>query len=251
MFKNFPKIRSPLPKEIAEIYVDHYKSNRNGETAVSSLAQRLESWLHKQVASDVARLHEHDLVTLELGAGTLNHLQYEPNTNLYDIAEPFTDLYKTSNAIKRIRNVYNDISEIPITNRYNRIISVATLEHICNLPEVVARSGLLLAEDGVFRASIPSEGTWLWTLGWKMTTGLEFRIKYGLDYNILMKYEHVNSANEIEEVLRYFFSEVNCKVFGIGKSISLYRYYECRIPLTNRCCTFAAFNNSNYSAPKL
>ena len=75
----------------------------------------------------------------------------------------------------------------------------------------------------------------LWTLGWKLTTGLEFRLRYGLDYGLLMRHEHVNSADEVEEVLRHFFSSLDHSVFGVSKGFSLYRYYECRNPLVDRC----------------
>jgi hypothetical protein len=235
MFEKFPKARPPLPKEIQDIYSAHYKSNREGQTTASSLAQRMESWLHKQVAKDVAGSPKSERATLELGAGTLNQLRYEPVVQPYDIVEPFTDLYRGSPLLARVRHVYSDISDVPTSYRYDRITSVATLEHVCNLPELVARSGLLLAENGSFRASVPSEGTLLWTLGWKLTTGLEFKLKYGLDYGLLMKHEHVNTAREIEEVLKYFFEEVVCRVFGLSKSISLYRYYECREPRAERC----------------
>lgn len=165
MFERFPKTRPPLPKEIEDIYSDHYKANREGQTTASSLAQRMESWLHRQVAKDVHDPTKSKRATLELGAGTLNQLQYEPVGQPYDIVEPFTDLYKGSPLRARVRNVYSDISDVPTSCRYDRITSVATLEHVCNLPEVVARSGLLLAENGTFRASIPSEGTLLWTPG--------------------------------------------------------------------------------------
>lgn len=241
MFDNFPKTRPPLPKEIQQLYSAHYKSNREGQTTASSLAQRMESWLHKQVASDVANLQNPTKGTLELGAGTLNQLRYEPEVHPYDIVEPFTDLYKCSPLLGKVRNIYSDISEIPGNCCYDRITSVATLEHVCNLPEVIAQSGLLLAENGVFRASVPSEGTLLWTLGWKLTTGLEFKLKHGLDYGLLMQHEHVNTAEEIEEVLEYFFKGIKCKVFGLSKSISLYRYYECHNPRIDRCREFLTF----------
>ena len=120
-------------------------------------------------------------------------------------------------------------------NRYDRITSVAVFEHICNLPEVVARAGLLLNTGGTLRVSIPSEGTWLWTLGWRMTTGLEFRLRYGLDYGVLMKHEHVNTAAEIEEVLRHFFSNLRVEVFGLSRGVSFYRFYECAGPDRQRC----------------
>jgi hypothetical protein len=238
MFERFPKTRPPLPKEIADIYAVHYKSNREGETPASSLAQRMESWLHKQIAKDVAARTKSTTATLELGAGTLNQLKYEPGTQPYDIVEPFTSLYQNSPLLARVRNIYADISDVPASHRYDRITSIATLEHVCNLPELVAKSGMLLAENGTFRASIPNEGTFLWTLGWKLTTGLEFKVKHGLDYGLLMKHEHVNTAREIEEVLEYFFDRVACKVFGLAKSIGLYRFYECRDPRVERCSSF-------------
>ncbi len=243
MFQNYPKNRPPLPKEIQDIYSKQYKSNREGETAASSIAQRVESWLHKQVAKDVTSEKDSKKVTLELGAGTLNQLKYEPEILEYDIVEPFTELYKNSSFLDRIRNIYSDISDVPATASYDRITSVATLEHICNLPEVIARCGVLLKENGVLRASVPSEGTWLWTLGWKLTTGLEFKMKYGLDYGLLIKHEHVNTAREIEEVLEYFFREVKCKVFGLSRSHSLYRYYECHEPQVDRCHEFLRMLN--------
>lgn len=56
MFKNFPKVRIPLPLEYQEIYEQMYKSNRNGETAATSLAQKMEKWLHYKVATILAGL---------------------------------------------------------------------------------------------------------------------------------------------------------------------------------------------------
>jgi hypothetical protein len=238
MFDSFPKTRPQLPKEIQEIYAAQYKSNRLGETAASSLSQMMESWLHKQVAKDVFD-GQTGKVTLEIGAGTLNQLRYEPEVGPYDIVEPFRELYEGASDLKRIRYIYADIAEIPGNHRYDRITSVATFEHICNLPEVIAHCGLLLAGNGKLRVSVPSEGTLLWTLGWKLTTGLEFRIKYGLDYGALMKHEHVNTAAEIEELLRYFFKEVECNVFGLTASFSLYQFYSCGGPMIERCHQFA------------
>lgn len=234
MFDNFPKERPFLPSEIKNIvYEKYYKLNRDGETVASSLSQKMEEWLHKQVARDVLTINNKK--TLELGAGTLNQLKYESGTTYYDIVEPFSSLYNDSPFLDRINNIYADISNVPTDNVYDRITSVAVLEHITNLPEVIAKSALLLSNDGVFRASIPSEGTFLWTLGWKLTTGLEFKLKYGLDYGLLVKHEHINTAEEIEKIISYFFKNVEYKVFGLTKSISFYQYYECRDPIIERC----------------
>jgi hypothetical protein len=227
MFKNYPKSRPLLSPNFERIYNEHYKSNRDGETTGASLAQRMESWLHKKVAKDVKK--DTHKSTLEIGAGTLNQLKYE-KTEPYDIIEPFTELYINSSYKKHTRTIYNDIDEIPLSIKYDRITSIAAFEHILDLPKVVAKSALHLKENGVLRVAIPNEGTILWKLGWKLTTGLEFKLKYGLDYGTLMKHEHVNTADEIEEVLYHFFKKNRCSCFGLGKKLSFYRFYECSKP---------------------
>lgn len=239
MFIQFPKTRPALPKRIEEVYSVHYKANREGRTTASSLAQKMEAWMHLEVAKDIANLPDTKKATLEIGAGTLNQLKYEADIGPYDIVEPFKNLYCDSPLLNRIRNIFIDISEIPNLTRYDRITSVATFEHVLNLPEVVARCGLLLNKNGMLRTAIPSEGTFLWTLGWKLTTGLEFKIKYGIDYGLMMRHEHVNNAKEIEGILKYFFMDIDCRVFGLSRTISLYRFYTCSRPRIEQCLKYA------------
>jgi hypothetical protein len=232
-FSAFPKTRPPLPPEYAAIYLQHYRNSREGNSQILGLAKWAERWMHRKVAGDVKRGAPQS--TLELGAGTLNQLPYEPLSTPYDIVEPFQELYRSSPHLHRIRHIYADISEVPSQTKYERITSVATLEHVCNLPALVARSALLLGDSGQFRAGIPSEGTILWRLGWRTTTALDFKARYNLDYEVLMKYEHVNTASEIETVLRFFFAEVRDSVFGLSKSLSFYQFYACTAPRIDRC----------------
>jgi hypothetical protein len=244
-FSAFPKTRAPLPPEYAAIYLQHYRNSREGSSQILGLAKWAERWMHRQVAADVKRGAPRS--TLELGAGTLNQLPYEPLSAPYDIVEPFQELYWSSPHLHRIRNIYPDISEVPAKAKYERITSVAVLEHVCDLPEVVARSALLLAAGGKFRAGIPSEGTFLWRLGWQSTTALDFRARYKLDYEVLMKYEHVNTAREIEEVLRYFFARVQTRVFGMAKSLSFYQFYSSSEPHLNRSLNYLKEKGSSHS----
>ncbi len=199
----------------------------------------MESWLHRQVARDVTE-GRGTKRTLELGAGTLNQLAFEPDVGPYDIVEPFADLFHDSPRIKRIRHAYADVRYIPPETRYDRVTSVATLEHICDLPRVVARAALLLMPAGEFRAAIPSEGSVLWKLGWRLTTGLEFWLRHRLDYGQLMRHEHVNNAREIEEVLEYCFEKVERRVFGVSASLSLYQFFACSGAILSRCAALAA-----------
>lgn len=237
MLSNFPKVRKPLPKAYQDIYESHYMKNREGETTATSVSRKMEKWLHHMVAADVKE--RQDAATLEIGAGTLNQLRFE-KTAPYDIIEPFKSLYEDSPLLGRVRNVFDDIGDVDLSNKYDRITSIATFEHICDLPEVVAKSCLLLREDGSLRVAIPNEGTMLWTLGWKLTTGLEYKMKYGLDYKVLMEYEHVNNADEIEAVLKFFYNEVEHKVFGLNRKYAFYRFYKCKEPDTKKAQEFLA-----------
>jgi len=237
MFDRYPKTRPELPEEFAAIYHAQYKENRKGGSRASALSQKMEGWLHRKVAADVVG-GGGGKSTLEIGAGTLNQLPYEPQSAAYDIVEPFEALYEDATLAGRVRTFYGDVRDVPREHRYDRITAVAAFEHICNLPEVVARSSLLLKENGVLRVAGPSEGTLLWTLGWKTTTGLEFRIRYGLDYGVLMRHEHVNTAREIEEVLRYFFGRIATQVFGLTRRFSLYQFHECTEPDKERSMSY-------------
>lgn len=228
MFDNYPKKRKELPLEYQKIYNQHYKSNRDGDTAASGLAQKMEQWLHKKVAEDVGS-GKHSKKTLEIGAGTLNQLKYEDPLD-FDIIEPFEELFRNSQELPKVKQIFKDIDDVPKTLSYDRIISIATFEHITDLPKVIAKSCLLLKPDGTLRTSIPNEGTFLWKMGWKFTTGIEFKLKYNLDYGTLMNYEHVNTAKEIEDVLKYFYSENKCKTLGLGKGFAFYRFYESSKP---------------------
>lgn len=228
LLARFPKTRPALPPRLEAIYTRQYLENRGGETPAASLSQRLERWLHRQVAADVAGGAA--IPTLELGAGTLNQLAYEPEPVAYDIVEPFTALYAQAPQRAQVRGVFADIREIPADRSYDRVTSVASLEHICDLPGVLARAALLLTPGGQLRAAIPSEGGLLWRVGWTLTTGLEFRLRHGLDYGLMMAHEHVNDAAEIETLIGALFADVRIRSFGLGRQLSLYRFIAARGP---------------------
>lgn len=228
LLTRFPKTRPPLPQAFQDIYTQLYVENRAGETATTSMSQRLERWLHRQVAADVRG--RAPVPTLEIGAGTLNQLPFEPANPAYDVVEPFSLLYERSPLRGQVRTVFADIADAPRTSRYDRITSIASLEHICDLPAVLARAARLLTPEGVLRSAIPSEGGFLWKLGWSLTTGVEFRLRHKLDYGLMMAHEHVNDAREIEALIGALFQEVRVRSFGIGRQLSLYRFVAARRP---------------------
>jgi len=234
-FSGFPKIRPTLPPEYQKIYLRHIQENRHGQSPGSRMSTALEGWMHRRIAKNALGGES----TLEIGAGTLNHLRYEPNHTAYDIVEPAHYQFENSPSLSRVRNVYHDMAEVPPDTRYDRIISIATFEHICNLPEVVAHTGLLLKPGGQLRAAIPAEGGPLWKLGWMLTTGREFKRRYGLEYELIMRSEHVNTWNEVADVLNYFFQRVEFSFLGLSRALSFYQVYICRDPDRAKCLEYA------------
>lgn len=229
----YPKTRPALSREAAAIHGSILKGNRERTSMLSKVSDLLESWMHYQIAKyGVSRGRR----ILELGAGTLNHLRYESNASLYDIVEPFSELYVGRSDLARVTAIYADISSISAQGCYDRIISVATLEHLTDLPAAVARAALLMKPDGLFQACIPSEGGFLWGASWRLTFGLAYKLRTGRDWSEHMRYEHVNDAQEIYSLIDHFFSDMTIRRFPLPlHQLSLYAAIEARTPRLDRC----------------
>ena len=233
ILSRFPKIRLLFSPEMAVIHLETLKANLERKTLLSRMSALLEGWMHREVARG-----DRDIKgpILEIGAGTLNHVKFEPPEIDYDAIEPLELLYEDKVELSRIRNLRRDIGDINIISAYDRVISIATLEHLTDLPQVVARCGLLLNEGGIFQAGIPSEGGFLWGISWRLSTSIAFKLKTGLDFSKHMEYEHVNDAFEIRQVLKHFFQDVSVRRFPSPFfHLSLYEYVECRNPRAEIC----------------
>jgi SAM-dependent methyltransferase len=238
VFPAFPKSRPVLPAAYQQILQRHYLENREGLSRGSFLTRRVESWMHYQIAADSRGLQA-SAATLEIGAGTLNHLAYERTDAPYDVIEPNEALLNAvAGRRARVRAFYRDIAEIPAARTYRRIISIAVFEHLTDLPAVTARAGQLLTDDGSLRVAIPNEGHWAWKAGYRIANGIEFKLRYGLDYDLVMRHEHLNTASEIEAVLAHFFEKVSWRVLGVSRRFSFYRAYICSGPRRGRCTEF-------------
>jgi len=64
--------------------------------------------------------------------------------------------------------------------------------------------------------------------------GAAFRLKYGLNYDVLMDYEHLNTYSEIVDVVSHFFRHVKVKrTLNLPFHLSLYAYIEATDPKLN------------------
>jgi hypothetical protein len=199
--------------------------------------------MHRVVAAEATSCS-----VLEIGAGTLNHLAFEPHVDRYDVVEPSEALYAGSSELGRVRRLYRHIEDVPEHNRYDRIVSIAVLEHLERLPATIARAALLLAEGGRAQFAIPSEGGLLWGIGWRATTGLAYWFRNKLSYAVAMRHEHINDANEIIQVTRWFFDSVKVRRFPLPfHHASLYTYIEAKGPRLARCRDYLLRNASSSS----
>lgn len=241
LLSTYPRTRPQLPPRQQASYAEHYRSNRAGEQGLSRIVLKLESWMHRRVSDGVTGGH-----LLEIGAGNLNHVPYLPEACTYDAVEPFQELLEDGPHRLRARHVYTDVREIPHIVNYDCIFSVAVLEHLTDLPFILARAGLLLREGGTFRAGFPSEGGLLWGLAWRLTTGIEYRLRRGLKYKSIMRHEHLNTANEILALLQHFFQQVEVSRFPLpGKHLSFYTAAIARGPRLDRCRDFSVLKTES------
>jgi SAM-dependent methyltransferase len=237
LLARYPKNRPTLSPAAAAVHDAILKGNRERVSALSKVSDLLESWMHWQIAKGHRAASGQRI--LEIGAGTLNHLDYESAYAIYDVIEPFAALYENRKELDRVRNIYPDITSIAAEERYDRILSIATLEHLTHLPEAVARAALLLNHGGLFQASIPSEGGFLWGLSWRATFAISYKITTGRDWSEHMRYEHVNDAREIMAVLAYFFERVSVRRFPLPlHHLSLYAAIDARAPRLDRCLRY-------------
>ena len=233
LLNSYPRKRPEISKEAQIIYEKEYMLNRNRETFITRMVDRLESWMHKKtsIASGTP--------VLELGAGTLNHLKYEISLTNYDIVEPFESLFEQGQDIKKIRNIYRSVAQVPDDLFYERIISIATLEHMIDLPLDICIAARHLSEGGLFQAGIPTEGGLLWGMAWRFSTGISYRIRTGLSYKDLMRHEHINNAQEILLIINNFFRKVRVMRFPLPLfHISFYTYIEAEEPIEDCILTY-------------
>jgi len=236
LINSYPRTPKPLSQEWIDVYEETYLESRGGTTWLYKVTQLLESWMHRKVTSNTKTER-----LLEIGAGTLNHVKYENNVAHYEAVEPFTALWRDQINRSMLSKIYLDIGDVPLGTIYDRIISIAVLEHVQNLPFVIARSGLLLGVSGQFNVAIPSEGGLLWGLSWRFSVGISTRLQKGLCYGDLMRHEHISQANEIISLIQYFYDDCEIERFPVNHShLSLYTCIRARNPNLKRCRKYAA-----------
>lgn len=229
----YPKTRPLLPKKFLKIYSEHYLYCRSNKGIIRKIFTYFTNWMHLQIKQNNTKKES----ILELGAGTLNHVQFEV-VKKYDVIEPFDDLFESAdvNFKNKINKRYKYSTELNKIDKYEKIISIATLEHLTNLPFDIAVLAQVLDKNGNFQHSYPSEGSFLWYFSSRYISGLNFFLKHRLNFDTFLKHEHVNSAVEIEEIFKLLFEKIKIKRFPFNFfHLSIFSYIEATNPKLEIC----------------
>lgn len=147
--------------------------------------------------------------TLDIGAGDGEHLRYEGlDTRKYfalELREALANTLRTT--FPQVNVIVGDCQDrIDVPDQFfERIIAIHVLEHLTNLPKALDEVARILAPNGRFSVVIPCEGGLLYSLGRRFSSKAIFEKRYGVNYDWMISYEHVNRADEVmDELLARF-----------------------------------------------
>ena len=173
LLKTYPRRRQKLNSEYNKIYKKFYNNHLNKKNLISFLIKNAEHIFHKLTYE----AKKENSKILELGAGNLDHVKYEKFIK-YDVVEPEKKYYiKNKKALKKVNKIYKSIFSIPNKKKYDKIIAIATLDVIDDLPKFLSKIGILMNKNSSFCVGNSTIGSLSFYLTWRFTSGLYFFLK--------------------------------------------------------------------------
>ncbi len=143
---------------------------------------------------------------LDLGCGAGDHFPYIQNQQIIGLDISQKLLSQAQKKYPHAQLINGNIFNPPFKKEsIKSIISFAVLEHLSPLEKALEQINHVLSKDGEFIFAIPTEG-FLYRLGRKLTTQRYIEKTTGIDYEKLLKKEHVNQCVDVLKcVKRYFY----------------------------------------------
>lgn len=163
------------------------------------------------------RRRKPDGVILDLGSGDGHHYPY------LDAGERAfgADLDQRSLALSRHHHpsfpvIRADACNLPIADVcIDTVINVYNLEHIIHLDFALEEMKRVLKRDGEALIALPTEGSFAWLSGRRLSTGPHFS-REGFDYMRAQEIDHINCIWQLEKALRRHFKVEQVRYFPSG-----------------------------------
>jgi ubiquinone/menaquinone biosynthesis C-methylase UbiE len=203
----WPKVLPPLTKEQQQISDDFMKH------WLSVLPQRFSMIERYNQGYPVKASPKNFRTTLEIGAGSGEHLLYEtlgPEQLKGYYALDFRD-----NMCRQIRERFHDVHvvaadcqhQLPFRdNFFDRVLAIHVLEHLPDLPSAIREAHRVCKKDGTLIVVIPCEGGLLYGLARRISAQRIFEKRYKQSYRWFIEHEHINRPEEIIEELSAYFT---------------------------------------------
>jgi SAM-dependent methyltransferase len=150
--------------------------------------------------------------SLELGVGQ----GYQPNDNQSnqinfigsDLSFHNLEVYSVKNP--GVKLVVADSISLPFaSDSFDCISSIYVLEHILDLDSCFKSIQRILKKHGDFLVALPAEGGFLYKIGRELTTKRYMERRFNLDYDAIIKENHLHNYPEIINKLRAFFNVIS------------------------------------------
>jgi SAM-dependent methyltransferase len=211
----WPKVRKELTVDQQAIMEDWYS-----EFLGKILPEKF-GWVDKVNHSYALRSAATGLRTLEIGPGNGSHIAREDLSEQreYVVLELRESLSAQIGAkYPNLRVVVGDCqSRLEFEDdAFDRVLAIHVLEHLENLPAALREISRVMRKFARFSVVIPCEGGWAYSLGRRLTIQRTFEKRYKMPYDWMIRYEHINKAQEVVDELKKVFRVVDRKFYPIG-----------------------------------
>jgi SAM-dependent methyltransferase len=155
--------------------------------------------------------------TLEIGAGLGEHLRYEDVSRqeyyALELREELAEVIRER--YPEVKALVADCQErLPFDDAcFDRVLAVHVLEHLPDLPRALDEIQRVLLPGGRFYVVIPCEGGLAYSVARRISAQRVFEKEFGMNYEWLIRNEHVNVPWEIMMELDKRFRLIRSRYF--------------------------------------